>query len=101
MNRRQMLMAEQARIDRELRRLDRFPWEDPFVDGDVISFNKVFPNSTTTYNYAAIRTNGHWYTTGPRNPKHYLWDELVEFLGSGGADIYLMNKSGSELFPER
>lgn len=61
-------------------------------DGAVIAFKVRFsprrkPYSTevpksTLYDYAAIRTDGRWYTTGPNGPKAYTWIDLVTWLDS-------------------
>lgn len=78
-------------------------------DGAVIRFTKIFPartmdafppvtiaqfgddydmavqNAATVthsaiYHYAAIRVNGLWYTTGPKAPKGFPWEELLTWL---------------------
>jgi len=65
------------------------------VDGTVIRFTKSWgsPQSPlaatlaalqdTTYSYAAVRVNGLWYTTGPKSPKGYRWEDLLAWMDSG------------------
>lgn len=57
--------------------------EDVFAEGTVFKFTKGFQGSPIQYSYAVIKTNELWYTTGPRSPKGYTWDELVLWLVSG------------------
>lgn len=57
--------------------------EDIYDDGDVITFDKQFYPDGMAYSYAAIRSNGLWYTTGPKSPKGYTWVELVNWLTDG------------------
>jgi hypothetical protein len=87
--------AEKARAERE-----RFG-EDDYPDQAVITFDKTFPGGTRVYHYAAMKTihledqygnnqepYGLWYTTGPKSPKGYTWDELVNWMGPGVQEIY-------------
>ena len=60
--------------------LDRFP-EDNFDNRTVIKFRKRFVGSGKAYDYAAIKADDLWYTTGPRSPKGYTWDQLTEWMG--------------------
>lgn len=82
--------AEEARA--ELAR-----WgDDDFPDGAVITFTKRFPGGTVDYNYAAIKTIHHnvgedvelWYTTGPKAPKGYTWEELTKWMGNGVEEVF-------------
>jgi len=51
---------------------------------DVISFVKQFDEGGTKYNYAAIKADNAWYTTGSCGGNKYnSWDDLVLFLVSG------------------
>lgn len=72
-----------------LTELSKYPEQDPCEDGDVIRFAKTFKDGIR-YRYAAIRTGGLWYTTGLRRPKAYSWQELIEWMGSGVGEIWLM-----------
>ena len=88
--------AEEARIEAER-------WgEDDFPDGAVITFTKRFPGGTIDYAYAAIKTVHHnrnlttgagedlhlWYTTGPKSPKGYTWEELTTWMGEGVKEVF-------------
>lgn len=78
-----------SEVDRHMRIVDNL-WnefdrvavlpEDDFEDGAVIQFEKTFTSGT--YQYAAIKAKGLWYTTGPLSPKAYTWDRLIDFIGS-------------------
>lgn len=50
-------------------------------DGAVIAFKVRFAKGGVSYDYAAIRSKGLWYTTGPRSPKA-SWQELTRWLES-------------------
>lgn len=124
-------MSKRARIKNQVMSLleqlaeyDRFPEEDPFKDGTVISFEKSFSQprrrmvfdpsgygggysdgiaSATViekpkkYLYAAIRVNGEWYVTGNADKGHARsWEELVEWMGSGVEQIYYYKASKKE-----
>jgi hypothetical protein len=75
-----------------------------FVEGDelapTILFSKSFGTSRGEYSYSAVGINGRWYTTGPRSPKAYSWDELMDWLESTGPmpKLYLVQKSGVKLY---
>lgn len=76
-------LEEAARVARrrakELRREGYI--EEP-EDGGVLRFAVQF--GAITYNYAAIRTGGKWYTTGAGCPKDgYGWEALFRFIDRG------------------
>lgn len=57
-------------------------------DGTVAKFSKTFVNSDRVYQYAAINTNGRWYTTGQTNSGGFTHEDFVLWLASGnGATI--------------
>jgi hypothetical protein len=59
---------------------------DEFPEGTVIRFDRTMPNrkrEPQRYMYAAIKVEGHWYTTGTKGQR-YTWDELLVWLVSGG-----------------
>lgn len=62
-------LAEEARIEEK--------YGTDHEDGTVIAFRVQFLERCAWYEYAAIRVNGTWYTTGPRSPKGYTWEELI------------------------
>ena len=66
----------------EIEKRERFP-EDNFKEGTVIKYRKRFTPGGINYRYAAIKVNGLWFTTGPRSPKGYTWDELTEWMDDG------------------
>lgn len=84
MGKREML---EARIDAalaELAKLDSIPAE-PGREISIVWFEKRFDASgrfgSKAYTYAAIRVgDGKWYTTGPRSPKGYAWEELWSWI---------------------
>lgn len=63
--------------------LDSRPTE-PATDDDgstVIWWKMAFVEGGREYTYAATRTeDGLWYTTGPRSPKGYTWNALIEWI---------------------
>jgi len=79
---------------------------DDYPNGAVIVFDKVFTPGGRVYNYAAIKTIhantsdytgrvGHfelWYTTGPKSPKGYTWDELIKWMGDGVEEIFYVTE---------
>jgi hypothetical protein len=56
---------------------------DDLVDGTIVQFWKQFAVGGREYMYAAIRADGKWYTTGPKSPKGYTWEEFTLWLASG------------------
>jgi len=63
-------------------------------DGTVIKFSKKFGNSDKVYMYAAINTNGRWYTTGQTNQGGFTNEDFVLWLANGEEtkvlDVYEM-----------
>jgi hypothetical protein len=98
-----VLEQQMAELQEELARVCRFPDEDPFEEGTVLVFTKnEFANTygrTRDYLYAAIRSGGLWYTTGPKSSKAYTWGEFVEFLSLGVEAIYLAEDREEVLAP--
>jgi hypothetical protein len=123
-NRKEIIKGRLEQLEQELVELSRFP-DDNFPEGTVIKFDKVFgsweeagqipraypsyeqiPNVYVVgvqygvgrhrvYNYAAIKVNGLWYTTGPKSPKGYDWDDLTEWMGNGVREIIVMQPHSS------
>lgn len=82
--------------------LSKFPDEDPCQDGDVIWFEKKFPGGEESYAYAAIKSKGHWYTTGRGGGNfHNNWEELCAWMGRGVDRVYLMFKSEAPIIDAR
>jgi len=78
-------------LKKELKRLESRPTE-PEEDGNVITFSKQFAAGGIVYSYAALRAKDLWYTTGPKSPKGYTWDELLDFIGDDNR-IYLVTEA--------
>lgn len=76
------LAAALAQALAEEKRLDGAYGGEPQEDGTVIAFRARFNQGGRWYDYAAIRANGLWSTTGPRSPKSYSWADLVPWLDS-------------------
>lgn len=65
--------------------LDSLPKEPSFDDDRpvVIYFQKQFNVGGRVYDYAALKApDGLWYTTGPKSPKGFTWDQLIEWLST-------------------
>lgn len=64
--------------------LASLPQEPTTDDPDgalVVWFERKFNQGGRLYTYAAVKAgDGLWYTTGPRSPKGYTWDALMEWL---------------------
>lgn len=83
-----------AKRTMQLEHLKRFPAEDPFVNGDVVQFEKSFPHPPDkTYSYAAHRVNDLWYITGARSPQALSWDEFVSWMGLGVDEVWLLPRN--------
>jgi ATP-dependent Lon protease len=84
-------VAEQLRDQNETKAVeeklklirDYFGEDDSHRDETVVKFNKQFQADGPEYHYAAIRTQGMWYTTGKNSPKGLTWMEFVLWLVSG------------------
>jgi hypothetical protein len=69
--------------------------EDEWEDGTVLFFKKRFSPTGKEYDYAVLKTDGLWYTTGPRSPKGYNWEELIGWMLQGGlaeVDIFVASE---------
>lgn len=64
--------------------LERFPADDPNIDGDVLLISRRFPDGDTAYVYAAVRGGGVYHLTGgsPRTPQRIDWETLIDWLSS-------------------
>lgn len=80
------------------------PKRSVFIDEEelvpTILLNKKFNHNDTVYSYAFVGVAGRWYGTGPRAPKAYSWDELMDWLETTGPmpKIYRVQKSGVKLY---
>jgi hypothetical protein len=102
-NLRRQLELHMSAADRLLEKLtqaERFG-EDDWPEGTIIVFDKQFAGGGTTYHYAAIkapshlRSGGGWYTTEPRAPKDYSWEDLIAWIQEGpesSIDLYVVSE---------
>jgi len=79
----------------ELARLESRPSEPD--EGTVIQFEMKF--GARDYSYAAIRVAGMWYTTGPRSPKAYSWDELLDWMDGNTFGFHVLQRYRSVDLP--
>lgn len=93
--------AAQIRLEERLARFAKFPEDDPYVDGDVIVFEKQYGTRQVMYRYVAARIKGQYYLTGEVTGS-MNWTKLVEFMNQGGTvnEVWLLEKS-RELFTGR
>lgn len=84
--------ALQARINSHLKQVENLQLQleassqfgpDVYTEGAVIIFVKRFAIGGIAYQYAMIKARGLWYSTGPKAPKAYTWDDMVVWLTSG------------------
>jgi hypothetical protein len=79
----ELLTAQIVKVTAQIDTLEKFPVEDPYVDGTQIKFTRNFPGSEHEYTYAALRANGVWYTTGKVGVNGVPWAGLINWLGLG------------------
>lgn len=82
-----MLERRIARLQAEADRIASLPTEPQGMEEDgtnVIYFVKNFGGSNM-YDYAAVKAGDNlWYTTGPRTPKGYRWEDLIAWITDDG-----------------
>ena len=73
--------AEIRRLKERRRHLRQMP-QDNYQDGTVIVFTKRFSEDrfARVYRYAAIKSEGMWYTTGPKTRTPWVWEQLMDWL---------------------
>lgn len=86
-----------AETEKKLQWLESFP-EDDFEDGSVITFDKSYESEYDYkvnddegkwYKYAAIKADGRWYLSGPKNGGITKdWEALVLFMSKGVKQIF-------------
>lgn len=82
-------------IERKLRQLEELEekyakyGEDECEDGVVVIFDYQFVPGGRVYSYAAIKAGGLWYTTGPKSPKAFTWEQFIDWLESAANDVEL------------
>lgn len=81
-----------ARLQDKIAVLSRFPDEDPCSDGDVIYFEKKFRGTASKYKYVGIKIGIEYHLSGRRQAERtYTWDALVEFMGDGVDQLWVMD----------
>lgn len=80
-------LAEAERVAAKLAVLEQFG-DDEYEEGCVLRFNKTFRPGGTDYAYAMIKCNGLWYSTGPRAPKGFTWEAMINWLTEGPVATY-------------
>lgn len=80
------LLRQAAEVQAKIDYLESLP-KEPVWDDDkpnVIYFQKQFSEGGRFFDYAAIKAgDGLWYTTGPRTPKGFTWQALIEWIDEG------------------
>lgn len=82
----------------ELVGLSKYPDEDPCSDGDVIWFEKTYPDGT--YTYVAIRVDdGRWFTTSTATASKCFanWGDMCKWMGTKVKKVYLMFRGETPL----
>lgn len=77
------LLRQAAAVQAKIDFIDSLPDEPVADDGkpNVIFFQKQFTEGGRVYDYAALQAgDGKWYTTGPRTPKGFTWQALIEWI---------------------
>jgi hypothetical protein len=76
--------AELEKLEREPMWLHNWLRTEPNLDEGfvVVTFKKRFYQGGKWYGYAATYTpdTDKWYTTGPKSPKGFTWEELVKWM---------------------
>lgn len=92
------LRRQLTRLEEQLEKQSEFEaLYDVVDDGTVISFEYQFTDGGAIYSYAAIYTNGLWYTTGPRSPKGYTTNDLIRWLSEGNVTDLRKRSMGKKL----
>lgn len=75
--------------------------------GSVIRFSRSWSNDPTgrVFEYAVLRTTDAgqlWYTTGPKSPKAYTWEDLMNWmdLDQGVQDLFIVKALGWQPYPK-
>ena len=83
MTTREQLQASLAALAAQLDRLDTYPEQDPYRDGQAVRFKWQSPTSGRAFTYLALRAGGKWYTTGRESHLARPWSSLVDWLVTG------------------
>lgn len=96
------LRAAELAAERAMRRIEQIenrpaePQGDP-SDGIVVFFQRTFGGVGTIYTYGMVKAgDGKWYTTGPRSPKGFTWDEVMDWLDDDlVGDLWIATEFGA------
>jgi hypothetical protein len=70
----------EAELDRRLKLAEALG-KDTYEEGTVLQFQKQFKEEGRTYTYAALKCDGKWFLTGPRQVGvGKTWEEFLYFL---------------------
>lgn len=59
--------------------------KQPAAASSVVRFSRTPRGSHTSYDYAAIKANSRWFTTGATCPvSGFTWKELIDWIRDGG-----------------
>ena len=75
-------MAEQQALEERFGDLAGMP------SGEAITVGIVFPEGTIVYDYLFLKHRGLWYGTGPKAPKAYSTDALLNWLSDKRVVFY-------------
>ena len=77
--------AKSQRQKLEEKYVNRFGQDQDYSPGVIVGFEYQFSPYGQWYEYAAIKCsgNGLWYTTGPKSPKGYTWEQFTCWLSQG------------------
>lgn len=94
MSKRELAKGMMEHWANELHKMSRYPETESYPDGTVIHFTMTYKtghgDEEATYDYAAIKSAGKWYTTGKNSPQKVTWTELTEWMSTRAGAVYLM-----------
>lgn len=80
----EMKKRERDRLLKEKMALVERFGADTFENGTVVKFSKKFNDNGITYDYAAIKADGKWFTTATLTGSSvFTWEEFLAWLVSG------------------
>ena len=76
------LMEEAARLMEKAAVIEeKFGSDESYKDGDIIWADIQFTTRGRIYNYAFIKANGQWYSSGPRaGGTAFSWERLTDWM---------------------
>jgi len=84
-------------LQTELDNILRFG-EDDWPNGTILYFEKRFNSGGRLYSYTALKCEVKnynlegkvWYTSGPKAPGPYTWEQLSEFMSQGVDKVWVV-----------